>query len=60
VAVPPNKGKQPVRGKAAPNLQEGEEQWAELMRRDHGNKGADWYARGVKTVEVSFRGRSCS
>ena len=61
------KGKQPLRptatvpaggkGKVAPatNLQEGEEEWAALMKRQHGDKGADWYARGVKTVEVGYK-----
>ncbi len=44
----------PVRPtKAQSNLQEGEEEWAELMRKSHGPKGADWYAKGMKTVEVS-------
>lgn len=50
------KGKGPVRPamtKAQSNLQEGEEEWAELMRKSHGQKGADWYAKGMKTVEVS-------
>lgn len=42
------------------NLQEGEEEWAELMKRSHGEKGADWYAKGVKTVEVSLAQRSWS
>ncbi|BEJ10664.1 hypothetical protein CspHIS471_0100860 [Cutaneotrichosporon sp. HIS471] len=50
------KGKMPVRGpkaqaQAQSNLQEGEEEWAELMRKTHGPKGADWYAKGMKTVE---------
>ncbi|GMK59707.1 hypothetical protein CspeluHIS016_0803130 [Cutaneotrichosporon spelunceum] len=48
------KGKLPVRTHKAQvqsNLQEGEEEWAELMQKTHGPKGADWYAKGMKTVE---------
>lgn len=58
-AAAARKGKAPLRGPAAAaalaasNLQEGEEEWAKLMKKTHNDaKGADWYARGVKTVEV--------
>lgn len=61
-AAAARKGKAPARpsaadvaaAKAASNLQEGEEEWAALMKKNHDEpKGADWYAKGVKSVQVS-------
>jgi hypothetical protein len=40
------------KAKPQPNLEQGEEEWAELMKKNHDVKGADWYAKGVKSVEV--------
>lgn len=34
-----------------PQVNAGEEEWAELMRGGKG-KGTDWYAKGVKSVQV--------
>ncbi|KAL7421638.1 DNA-directed RNA polymerase III complex subunit Rpc2 [Cryptotrichosporon argae] len=31
--------------------EEGEQAWTDIMKRHHDNKGADWYAKGVKSVE---------
>ncbi|WVQ99768.1 hypothetical protein IAU59_006910 [Kwoniella sp. CBS 9459] len=59
------KGKAPLRNPIAsaaggtgidrkPEINAGEEEWTELMRQTYGgekDKGADWYAKGVKTVE---------
>lgn len=62
-AAAARKGKAPARptaadiaaAKAASNLQEGEEEWAALMKKNHNEpKGADWYAKGVKSVQVSY------
>jgi len=44
----------PAIGDTKPVLDQGEEEWAELMRGSYGaKKGADWYAKGVKSVQVS-------
>ncbi|KAK4687865.1 DNA-directed RNA polymerase III subunit RPC2, partial [Tremellales sp. Uapishka_1] len=52
------KGKQPLRtvnpNAPAANTQDGDAEWAELMKQSHGKKGADWYARGVKSVEEKW------
>ncbi|WVQ67463.1 uncharacterized protein L199_005663 [Kwoniella botswanensis] len=53
------KGKAPLRPSNTvsttdkkPEINKGEEEWAELMRQTYGSqKGADWYAKGVKSVE---------
>ncbi|WRT68129.1 uncharacterized protein IL334_005104 [Kwoniella shivajii] len=53
------RGKAPVRPSTTvpaldkkPEINKGEEEWAELMRQTYGGqKGADWYAKGVKSVE---------
>ena len=37
-----------------PQIDVGEAEWAELMRNGTGNKNPDWYARGVKTVQVGL------
>jgi hypothetical protein len=36
-----------------PVLNEGEEEWAEMMRKNMGMKSGDWYTKGVKSVQVS-------
>lgn len=57
------KGKAPARPSAStqadvkPKLEDtrGEEEWADLMKQQYGDKkGADWYSKGMKTVEVSI------
>ncbi|WWD16953.1 hypothetical protein CI109_101385 [Kwoniella shandongensis] len=53
------KGKAPLRPAITvpaidrkPEINQGEEEWQDLMKRTYGGqKGADWYAKGVKTVE---------
>lgn len=39
-----------------PVINHGEEEWAELMRGQYGDKGlkSDWYSKGIKSVEVSI------
>jgi hypothetical protein len=39
-----------------PAINHGEEEWADLMRKTYGRgeaRDAGWYAKGIKTVEVS-------
>lgn len=57
------KGKAPARPSAStqvdvkPKIEDtrGEEEWADLMKQQYGDKkGADWYSKGVKTVEASI------
>ncbi|WWC88953.1 uncharacterized protein L201_003868 [Kwoniella dendrophila CBS 6074] len=53
------KGKAPLRPSTTvssadkkPDINKGEEEWAELMRQTYGSqKSADWYSKGVKSVE---------
>ncbi|OWZ76372.1 DNA-directed RNA polymerase III subunit RPC2 [Cryptococcus neoformans Bt85] len=58
------KGKAPARPSAStqvdvkPRIEEtrGEEEWADLMKQQYGDKrGADWYSKGVKTVEDKWQ-----
>jgi hypothetical protein len=48
------KGKAVVREEVdmKPVINQGDEDWAELMRNTHSKKPNDWYDKGVKTVEV--------
>jgi len=36
-----------------PLINQGEEEWAELMRANMNSKNGDWYAKGVQLVQVS-------
>ena len=52
---PPVRDTRSAQYDAKPILDEREEEWAEVMRRSHsGKKGADWYSKGVKTVQVGL------
>lgn len=56
---PPVQDTRPPAADTKPVLDQGEEEWAELMRGSYGGKkGADWYAKGVKSVQVSGKPES--